>query len=217
MYFDAGQPPFAADQPLVVKIGGSLTRQPHVLKAVLDSLNRASRPLIAVAGGGALADGVREAQRLHGFRDLTAHRMALLAMHQNTLLMASFAPSLALLESLAEIETALAHGGKAFWLPLLECDADTDLPASWDATSDTIAARLAERLGGLPVTFVKSRDADGDREDPASLAAEELIDPICGGIIARAALPFTIIAARQILQLEMLLRASETVDATGRT
>ena len=217
VYFDAGQPPFAADQPLVLKIGGSLTRQPDLLKAVLESLDRAKRPLVAVAGGGAFADGVREAQTQHGFADLTAHRMALLAMHQNTLMMVSFAPNLAPLETLAEIKTALSNGGKAMWLPLLECDADADLPASWDATSDAIAARLAERLGGMPVAFVKSRGAEGGREDPASLAADGVIDPVSADIIARAALPFTIIAARQMLQLGMLLRASETVDATGRT
>ncbi len=216
MHFDPGKPPFAPGDPIILKIGGSLTRQPETLLPILDIVNRGSRPLAVVAGGGAFADAVRVAQTRIGFADRTAHRMAILAMHQNALMMSSVASSLTPLESLGDIHTALAQGGKAIWLPLKECESDREIPASWEATSDAIAARLAERLSGLPLVLVKSRGAMGQHNDPLKLAAENMIDPVAAQILERTNLPFTIIEMRQKLQLSGLLGALETVDAAGR-
>lgn len=216
MYFDAGHPPFEAAQPLVLKIGGSLMQQSATLRTVLDVVNRAQRAIAVVAGGGAIADAVREAQARLGFSDRAAHRMAILALHQNAFAMTAFAPCLTPLETLTDIETALANGEKAVWLPLLECDADADLPASWDATSDAIAARLAERLGGLPIVFVKSRGASAASKDPADLAAENLIDPVSAAILLRSGMPYSVINSGQMPLLAKLLGASDTIDATQR-
>jgi len=213
VFFDARQPPFSANEPVVVKIGGSLTRQPEILKAVLGIVDRAPQPIVAVAGGGSFADAVREAQRKFGFSHDTAHRMAILAMHQNALVMASVAGSLVPQESVSEVGAALASGNKAIWLPLKDCENDSDLPATWDTTSDAIAARLGERLGGLPVVFVKSRQPETGNRDAQSLAAEGLIDPVSALILERAGMAFTIVEAAQGAELAGLLGLPADVDA----
>ena len=89
---------------------------------------------------------------------------------------------------------------------------DADLPATWHATSDAIAARLAYRLGGLPLVFLKSRPPAGNH-DPASLAAEELIDPVCADMLERHGLSFTIIEADQTTVLANFLGVDADVDA----
>lgn len=211
MYFEA-DPPFAPSDPIVLKIGGSLTRRAEALLPILNIADRSERPLAVVAGGGALADAVRVAQHSIGFSDAVAHRMAILAMHQNALMMASLAASLTPLERLADIQSSLAEGTKSIWLPLKECESDRDLPVSWDATSDAIAARLAERLGGLPLVFVKSREADGRCHKPVSLCGENLIDPVAAQILERAELPFSVVNAGTGSPLAGLLGVAETVD-----
>ena len=92
-----------------------------------------------------------------------------------------------------------------------ECEADPELPATWDATSDAIAVRLAERLGYLPVVFIKSRKPGGN-EDPQSLANEGLIDPVSATLLKRSGLPFAIIEATETSRLSELLLTPETVD-----
>lgn len=213
VFFDAGQPPFPKSDPVVVKIGGSLTRQPERLLPVLEILEHARRRLAVVAGGGAYADEVRKSQLRYGFSDLAAHRMAILAMHQNAFAMASLAASLVPQERTVDIRSGLTSGRKAIWLPLHECQNDSDLPQTWAATSDAIAVRLAERLGGLPVVFVKSRGPRIKSCDPAGLAADNLIDPVSARLLLRSHLPFSIVDAGHLSPLASLLAARESVDA----
>lgn len=212
VFFDALNPGLESSIPVVLKIGGSLTRHAAALTPVLGVVGRARRPLAVVPGGGAFADAVRDAQSAVGFSDHTAHRMAILALHQNALMMRALSPGLQTLEWISELKDELHKGRKSIWLPLRECDADADLPATWQTTSDAIAARLAERLGGLPLVFIKSRPPHGDL-DPASLAAGELIDPVCAEILERSRLPFTIIEAGQTSVLTELLGTDLDVDA----
>jgi len=216
VHFDAERPPFSACDPIVVKIGGSLAGQAEKLFPIVETLNTSARPIAIVIGGGAFADAVRDAQSRLGLSDSVAHRMAILAMHQNALAIASLAPNLRLFESIKDMNSAIARNEKAIWLPLIECDADSDLPASWEATSDAIATRLGERLGGMPVVFIKSRAATGSCLDPSSLAAEKLIDPVAAEILDRTSMPFTIIEAHQTKQLANLLVAPGAVDGGGR-
>ena len=212
VFFDALQPGLDNSSSVILKIGGSITRRAEVLLPILKVVARARRPLVVVPGGGGFADAVREAQPRLGFSDRTAHRMAILALHQNAFMMAEHAPTLSKLETLGDIESALHRGQKLIWLPLRECELDANLPATWHATSDAIAARLAYRLGGLPLVFLKSRPPAGNR-DPASLAAEELIDPVCADMLERHGLSFTIIEADQTTVLANFLGVDADVDA----
>lgn len=202
VYFDPEAPPFPNEQPVVVKIGGSLTRQPDRLNFVLEILEHTRHPITVVAGGGAFADEVREAQRRIGFSDATAHRMAILGMHQTALLFASQAPSLVPMVKVTDVGSLIRFRGKPIWLPLDECENDAAIPLNWEATSDAIAVRLAERLGMLPVVFVKSRAPKTEKRDPRSLAEEGLIDPVAADFLVRTGIAFTIIEAGNLPALE---------------
>lgn len=215
MFFDALHPGIENSTRVVLKIGGSISRRAETLLPVLEVVARARRPLVVVPGGGSFADGVREAQQRLGFSDRTAHQMAILALHQNALMIAERVPELRKLEAIEDIEHGLLQGQKLVWLPLRECEADAALPATWQATSDAIAARLACRLGGLPLVFMKSRSPQG-RRNPANLASEELIDPVCANILERSGSPFTIIEAGQPSVLAKLLGVDASVDAQPR-
>lgn len=215
MYFEPSEPPFEASAPLVLKIGGSLIRRCDTFEVVLRTVAQAERPLAIVCGGGALADSVREAQGRLGFDDLTAHRMALLTLNQNGLILASLMSRPRFAESIEEVAGALSVGDTVVFLPFAACDSDAELPRSWEATSDAVAARLAERLGGTALAFLKSRAPIGPRE-PSSLAEEGLIDPVSAGILERNDLPFALIAlpdGAQPWALAQLVCVSQAVDA----
>lgn len=167
-----------------------------------------------VPGGGPFADAVRVAQRQFGFDDDTAHRMAILGMHQMGLMFSALAPGLRTCEDLKDIEAGLQTGKTLVWLPLKECDSDACLPRSWEATSDAIAARLAHRLGGLRLVFVKSRPHRGDGS-PGALAAEGLIDAVAARIIEDSGLPFETIPADAEARICEVLWVSMQVDAQG--
>ena len=64
----------------VVKLGGSLAHSPD-LNSWLDVFSDPSGiKVVIVPGGGSYADEVRRSQKISGFDDDTAHRMAILAM-----------------------------------------------------------------------------------------------------------------------------------------
>lgn len=202
--------------PVVLKIGGSVLQRPDALKPILGVLSKAERPVAVVTGGGIFADAVRDAQKKIGFDDTSAHRMAILAMHQNTLLLKSLLNGFEALAAVSDVQSALGAQRGVVWLPLVECMKDPDLPATWDATSDAIAVRLAERLGGLEVCFLKSRQPKGALE-PQDLADEGLIDPVAARFLTRSKLPFRVIEASDIVGLANCLAVGENVDAPGAT
>lgn len=185
--------------PVVVKIGGSLLANGRLARAT-GILTHARRPLIVVPGGGGFADEVRHAQARHGTSDRAAHLMALLAMHQTGLLIEDMHTRFVAVETLAAIQRALAANLIPVWLPMRMSEADTTLASDWSVTSDALAARLAERLRIGTVFLVKSRRVP---EGPcaAELAADGIVDPAFGSIVARAGLSFRIFGPGEERQL----------------
>lgn len=205
-----------SDGPIVLKIGGSLVKSGGLLERVLSLAGQARRGVAIVPGGGPFADAVRLAQKQIGFDDEAAHQMAILGMHQMGLLLTALGPGLRACEDLEEIEAGLRGGETLVWLPLKECEGDAELPRSWETTSDAIAARLAQRLGGLKVVFVKSR-ATGSAGGADALAAEGLIDAVAARIIKDAGLAFETIAADEEARLCKILGMSMQVDVPPTT
>ena len=121
-----------------------------------DIVARARRPVIVVPGGGQFANKVRDLQNALRFDDTSAHRLAILGMHQMAELYFTLSARMAPADSLEGFTRVLAVGQVPVWLPLQMCEHDADIPADWSITSDGLAARLAERLGGLPVVLLKS-------------------------------------------------------------
>jgi len=145
----------------VVKVGGSLLAEPEALKALCRTLDAASRQwrIAVVAGGGSFADEVRLQDRRFGLSPQTAHQMAILAMDQYGLLLAELLENGASVRSLRGA-VALARKGKLpVILPSSFLLKPNPLDATWDVTSDTIAAYLAARLRAQRLILVT--DVDG--------------------------------------------------------
>jgi aspartokinase-like uncharacterized kinase len=149
----------AESRRLVVKLGGSLWSSP-LLKRWLAVLREATFPLTIVPGGGVFADAVRASQRKMRFSDEAAHSMALLAMEQYALALADLEPALALVSSSEEARAAYLSGRTALWRPFETVRASRDIPASWDVTSDSLAAWFAVESRAMALLLVKSVDAE---------------------------------------------------------
>jgi aspartokinase-like uncharacterized kinase len=117
----------------VVKVGGGIGDD--ALPGVCAALAH-RRSLLVVPGGGRFADAVRDADRRFGLHAHTSHRMAILGMEQFGWLLSDLIPGVPVL---------LPAG-----LPIDE------LPASWDVTSDSIAAWVAHRVGADRLVLVKA-------------------------------------------------------------
>ena len=142
----------------VVKVGGSLARRPERLREVMQTLAGLTPLPLVVPGGGALADAVRALHARGGLSEETAHRMALLALDAMALWMADLAeePAARVVHDQEEIRAAVASASLPVLAPSAWLARDESLPASWQVTSDSIAAWAAGRLGAQRLVLVKS-------------------------------------------------------------
>ncbi|WP_018266896.1 amino acid kinase family protein [Methylosinus sp. LW4] len=152
--------PSAETPPLVVKLGGSLAASP-ALRQWLAALRRYPGPLAIVPGGGPFADAVRSAQEALRFSDAAAHDMAIMAMEQYGRALCDLEPGLRLAATLREATAAHAQGAIAVWSPVAMTRANPQIPASWDMTSDSLAAWYAHEAGARALLVIKSVDPIG--------------------------------------------------------
>jgi len=159
----------------IVKLGGSLGRDP-VLKEWLETLvELGSGRVVIVPGGGGFADEVREQQDLWRFDDLAAHNMAVLAMAQMALMMQGICPALALATSDADLRRAVQQARVPVWLPFEALREQRDTLTNWGVTSDSLAAWLANRLNAEGLLLVKACAIDPSM-DVAKCAAAGIVD-----------------------------------------
>lgn len=139
----------------IIKLGGSLFHTPE-LRQWLELLDRASQNevVVIVPGGGPFAEQVRHAQRLHRFGDSAAHHMALLAMTQFGLMLTDLAPQSRPFHYPQQQEADLSPGLHV-WLPDYSSLAVTDIPHSWDISSDSLALWLAQQLEAEELVIIK--------------------------------------------------------------
>jgi 5-(aminomethyl)-3-furanmethanol phosphate kinase len=142
-----------------VKVGGGLGRDAgeDALRALCRILGELGErhALLVVPGGGRFADAVREADRRFGVRATTSHRMAILGMEQFGWLLSDLIPGAERCADLAQAG-GLADGRTTVLLPArLALDA---LPASWQVTSDSIAAWVAGQVGADRLVLLKEVD-----------------------------------------------------------
>lgn len=184
----------------IVKLGGSLLRDP-LLPAWLERLaTRGAGQTVIVPGGGPFADAARAMQKEWRVSDVCAHNMAVLAMAQTAHLLHGLEARLALADSEAELRTRLAEGRAAIWLPLSLQRAAPDALTTWDVTSDSLAAWLALRLGARSVVLVKSCPLPS-QASPAELAAAGIVDRAFPGYAeqcARAGITCTVLTRTDI-------------------
>lgn len=200
--------------PLVVKLGGSLAENGR-MASPLSLVSRARRPVVIVPGGGHFADAVRDAQQALGFSDACAHDLAIRAMQQMADAILALAPQLVGADTLAAMKRAFRDGRVAVWLPVRLCDRDRTIPRDWSITSDGLAARLAERLGGAEVVLVKSCTVDRSAS-AATLARARVVDPMFPVIVHRAALQWHVVGEGDDARLADLLGAAEKASPPAR-
>lgn len=153
----------------VIKLGGSVTHYESLVSWLKLVVRWGDGKVIIVPGGGMYADAVRDFQRMrselaHGhINDQHAHALAIYAMDQMARSLVAMVPELTLVRNPLEIaESGWQHRGLV-WLPsemalnpLLENE--HTLCASWDVTSDSLAAWLAWQLEASHFLLVKSDD-----------------------------------------------------------
>jgi aspartokinase-like uncharacterized kinase len=184
---------------IVIKLGGSLA-QARQLPACLDAIEQHYRrgTVVIVPGGGGFADQVRHCQQRWRFDDCTAHAMALLAMAQMALLFNGLKQHFVIAHSVAQIRRQLAAANVVIWSPeLAELD-NAGVAASWDITSDSLAAWLAGELAAAELLLIKAAAID-DTASLAQLAERGIIDPAFVGFAAQATCKITVINARQFI------------------
>ncbi len=174
----------------VIKLGGSLLRDAEALKQCLNTIeqNQAEKVVI-VPGGGVFADQVRETQKKFQFDELTAHRMAILAMKQTALLLNNLKPQFVLLNKLTDL---LPKADVMIWSPDLKQLDDSDIEASWDVTSDSLAAWLANQLTATELILVKSV-ALAEQQNIINMQQQGLLDKAFAGFIKNARYTLTIL------------------------
>jgi aspartokinase-like uncharacterized kinase len=136
----------------VVKVGGGLgdSALPGLCTALGELGER--HPLIVVPGGAAFADAVRDADRRFRLRAATSHRMAILGMEQFGWMLCDLIPGAVRCADLAAVRAGRTTVLLPAALPL------DRLPASWEVTSDSIAAWVADQVGAGRLVLVKEAD-----------------------------------------------------------
>jgi 5-(aminomethyl)-3-furanmethanol phosphate kinase len=157
----------------VVKLGGSYA-QSSLLRLWLQAIERHAGRVVLVPGGGPFADCVRTAQAWMGFDEAAAHEMALLGMAQYGRALVSLGSCMRMADDIAAIRAALRDQQVPVWSPLRLILPASDVAASWNVTSDSLAVWLAGRLAADSVVIVKHRAGRGT--SVASLVAEGLLD-----------------------------------------
>ncbi len=168
----------------VLKMGGSLSGNKglETLCREIGSLAPRHR-LLVVPGGGAFADQVREAYLRYNLNETAAHRMALLAMDQYGYLLSHLISGSCLTTDLHSACQAAESGRVAILLPSELVMKSDPLPHSWQVTSDTIAAWVADQAHCRRLILLK--DVDGlFSVAPAKNPAAELIAELSVGQLA---------------------------------
>jgi aspartokinase-like uncharacterized kinase len=159
---------------IIIKLGGSL----ESAKTLLHCLNRIeqqyrNQKVVIVTGGGAFAEQVRITQQHWGFNDECAHAMALLAMQQMAWLVKGLKADIELAHSVRAIQQSQSN--IVVWSPDIDELNNAGIPATWDITSDSLAAWLADTLSADELLMIKSAAIDNTLS-LAQLAERGIID-----------------------------------------
>jgi 5-(aminomethyl)-3-furanmethanol phosphate kinase len=171
----------------VIKVGGSLFDWPEFpqrMAGFLTSLKAADQDgrIVLIAGGGPAADIVRTLDRIHAIGDQAAHWLALHAMDLTAVILAELLPGTVGVQTPEAMTAVWSTGAIPVLAPRatleqVERSGENNLPASWDVTSDTIAAWMAWRMAADRLILVKSAPLplEANRQEAARLG---LVDPM---------------------------------------
>jgi aspartokinase-like uncharacterized kinase len=137
----------SAGRALVMKIGGSLLARPMWPDELATLMAGRDGPLVIV-GGGSVVDGLRAADAACPRPPELMHELAIAALGITGRLVAEAL-------GLPIVQEVGPEGGVLDVAAWLAANPPADLPASWEVTSDSLAALVA-RATGRPLALVKS-------------------------------------------------------------
>ncbi len=146
----------------VVKVGGSLFEVPRLAPTLRNWL--AEQPFarnVLIAGGGKLANAIREADQRFLLGEETSHWLCIDVLRVTARLLAGVLPETRLLTVSAQLEATLAEADAAETVVFCPEDFmhnDQSLPHSWSVTTDSIAARIAEVFRADELVLLKSSE-----------------------------------------------------------
>jgi aspartokinase-like uncharacterized kinase len=160
----------------VVKVGGSLYDRPDLERRLARWFaGFPSRHILFVPGGGPTAEVVRTLDRIHELGENAAHWIALKALSVNARFLACLIPGGVVIPDATHHFT-----GHAILDPYTFAGIDESrggkLPASWDVTSDSIAARAAIVAVANRLVLLKSVEIPPGT-DWSEAAARGWVDP----------------------------------------
>lgn len=146
-----------SDPIRVIKLGGSLLEMDGLVER-FRAWRAGQAPMrdVMVVGGGRMADAIRDAFARHGLSDEDAHWLCVQAMGVSAALVARLLPEATLVYAPCEVAASnLAVLAPEAFLRKDE-SGPRPLPHTWDVTSDSIAARVADVLGAVELVLLKS-------------------------------------------------------------
>jgi aspartokinase-like uncharacterized kinase len=195
----------------VVKVGGSLATD-ETLPYWLDVLScYGGGEVVIVPGGGPFAELVMKSQGFWNFDDSSAHRMALMAMGQYGVMMAGMRPDLEPVESLQDIQKVLNRAGVPVWLPERLLGGDQRVEHSWDVTSDSLAAWLAQQLLASHLLLVKSVQLDNGVVQIGKLVESGVVDAAFSRYAGQADCTVTVMSRYQYEFVPRLITGGASV------
>lgn len=136
-----------------------MLEQPKALKKLCTAISKFSNnyKLVIAPGGSRFADLVRDVDSRFHLSPAAAHKMAILAVDQYGLLLSHFIPNSNVTYNPSE--AVKAENNPAIFLPSRIMFQENLLKASWNVTSDSIAAYVAHVTEAEKLVLVK--DVDG--------------------------------------------------------
>ena len=189
----------------VVKISGSLIRDP-LLPLWLELMAQLGGGRVTiVCGGGSFAEEARHANVHWRFdHNLHAHNMAVLAMSQAAYLALGLEPKLCVAVNEASIRQILRAGHTALWLPLELLRDRPGADTSGSLTSDRIALDLAGRLNAEHLVLVKSGVID-PTASVSELSRAGILHHCFESITKRVGFPINIVHSSDLARMRSLL------------
>ena len=188
---------------LVARIGDGLAATP--LKVWLDALAAWPGALVIAPGGGPFGAAARSASEAMGLNAVVAQRIALMAMDQYAVALAAVRPSPVIAETEDGLRAAIDARRIAVWAPARMVAAASDIPATSEISSDSLAAWLAGQLGAAHLLLIE----DADPPTPVStawLAKRAMVDTRFPNFAVLAHCPIWIAGPAACLGAEEVLR-----------
>jgi aspartokinase-like uncharacterized kinase len=144
----------------VIRLGGSLLDWPK-LPATFARWRAKQTPAddIVIVGGGKIVDALRELDRAGSLGEEAAHWLAIEGMSLTAALAVELLAGATLVRNLGDLEVSDGDGVRILDVADFmrkDSASDDSLPCSWNVTSDSIAARVAQRIKAAELVLLKS-------------------------------------------------------------